>query len=116
MDEPFVTTVSDPGATPPSPRVPMVWLVGAGVTIAGILLLILLRSLWPAPPPNTPTIAPSPTPSPTPIRKLSPIATQSAFTSLEARLASVSAAISGTNLDDPSLSPPVIDLPLGFVQ
>ncbi len=116
MDEPLVTTISDLEATPPSPRVPRIWLVGASVATAGILLLILIRSLWPARAPEVPIIAPSPTPSPTPIRELSAIATQSAFIFLETRLASVSAAITATNLDDPSLSPPIIDLPLGFVE
>lgn len=93
-----------------------IWLVGIGVAIGGILLLLLVRSLLPARAPQLPIIAPSATPSPTPVRELSAIATQGAFISLEAHLASVSAAISATNLDDPSLSPPVIDLPLGFVE
>ena len=116
MDEPLVTTLSDLEAKPPNPRVPRIWLVGAGVATTGILFLILVRGLWPTQTPEVPIIAPSATPSPTPIRELSPVATQSAFISLETRLASVSAAITATNLDDPSLSPPVIDLPLGFVQ
>lgn len=93
-----------------------IWLVGIGVAIAGILLLLLVRSLWPARAPELPIIAPSATPSPTPIREQSIVATQSAFISLEVQLASVSAAIRATNLDDPSLSPPSIDLPLGFVE
>lgn len=114
MDDQIVTTVSD--LPPPKPAIPMIWLVGAGVAIVGILLLILVRSLWPTRVPEIPIIAPSATPSPTPVRELSSIATQSAFISLEARLASVSSAITATSLDDPSLSPPVIDLPLGLGQ
>lgn len=90
--------------------------MGIGVAIGGILLLLLVRSLLPARAPDPPIIAPSATPSPTPIREQSAVATQSAFISLEAHLASVSAAIRATNLDDPSLSPPNIDLPLGFAQ
>lgn len=113
-DDQLVTPTPDQPTTPPSPRVPMIWLVGAGVAIVGILLLVLVKNLWPTRAPEVPIIAPSPSPSPTPVRELSAIATQSAFISLEAHLASVSAAITVTNLDDPSLSPPVIDLPLGF--
>lgn len=116
MDNQLVTPTSDQPTAPPSPRIPMIWLVGTGVIIVGILLLLIIRSLWPTRSPIVPIIAPSATPSPTPIRELSPIATQGAFISLESRLASVSSAISATNLDDPSLSPPVIDLPLGFVE
>lgn len=116
MDNQLLPPTPEQPTTPPSPRIPMIWLVGGGVAIVGILLLLLVRSLWPARAPEIPIIAPSATPSPTPIRELSPVATQSAFISLQTRLASVSAAISATNLDDPSLSPPVIDLPLGFVE
>lgn len=116
MDNQLLTPTQDQPTTPPSPRIPMIWLVGAGVAIVGILFLLLVRSIWPARAPEVPIIAPSATPSPTPIRELSLVATQSAFISLQLRLASVSAAISATNLDDPSLSPPSIDLPLGFAQ
>lgn len=115
MDDQGVTNVSDL-PTAPDVKDNRIWFVGIGVIIVGILLLVLVRSFWPAQVPEVPIIVPSATPSPTPVRELSPVATQSAFISLETRLASVSAAITATNLDDPSLSPPVIDLPLGFVQ
>lgn len=62
------------------------------------------------------TPSPTPTVSPTPriVRVLSSIATESAFLSLESRVASLSAAIGNYVVEDPILSPPVLDLPLGF--
>lgn len=63
-------------------------------------------------------VAPSPTiaarPTPTPERLLSPVATQSALLALDAHVASLSAGINNFILDDPQLTPPVIELPLGF--
>lgn len=62
------------------------------------------------------TPSPTPTVSPTPriVRVLSSIATESTFLSLESRVASLSAAIGNYVVEDPILSPPVLDLPLGF--
>ncbi len=93
-----------------------VWILAGIVIFAGMAILFLFRnSIIPtkSPPPE---VIITPLPSPTPIRILSAIATQSAFIALTQSAASVSAAIGNTNLDDPSLSPPVIDLPLGFTQ
>lgn len=64
-----------------------------------------------------PTTAPSPQtlqPTPTPERHLSLIATQSAFLQLQSNVASLSASIQNVIVSDPILSPPVLDLPLGF--
>lgn len=63
-----------------------------------------------------PTPIPTLTPTPTPIRRLSEVATQSAFLSLDSNVASLSTAISEYSVQDPSLSPPVLTLPLGFSQ
>lgn len=61
-----------------------------------------------------PTPIPTVTPTPTPIRLPSLLATQSAFLSLDTHVASLSTAIRDYSVQDPSLSPPVLTLPLGF--
>jgi len=94
----------------------MMWFVALGVIVGGVLLLSMFRSSIIPTKPALPEATIAPLPSPTPIRNVSAIATQSAFISLEQHAASVSSAIANTNLDDPSLSPPSIDLPLGFIQ
>lgn len=65
---------------------------------------------------DVPTPMPTITPTPTPVRRLSQLATQSAFLLLDTNVASLSSAISGYSVQDPSLSPPVLTLPLGFSQ
>lgn len=94
----------------------MVWVIAGIVIVAGIMLLYIFRSSIIPPKPQPPEVIIAPLPSPTPIRNFSAIATQSAFMSLEQNASSVSSAIANTNLDDPSLTPPSIDLPLGFIQ
>ena len=64
-------------------------------------------------PAQTATLA---TPTPTPIRIPSALATQSAFLALEQGVASLSAQITATQIQDQTLTPPVLDLPLGFSQ
>ncbi|KKR86477.1 hypothetical protein A2875_04160 [Candidatus Gottesmanbacteria bacterium RIFCSPHIGHO2_01_FULL_46_14] len=77
--------------------------------------LLTWRALNPSKPGQT-IVAPTPmsTPTPTPSRQLSAIATSSAFLSLEAGVTSLSGHIQNFVTEDPSLSPPVLDLPLGF--
>lgn len=64
------------------------------------------------------TITPIPTftpgPSPTPIRPETEIATTSAFLDLNQRVSDLKAKINEYNPNDQSLTPPVLDLPLGF--
>lgn len=65
--------------------------------------------------PSTPIVAnPTIFPTPTPNRTLSALATQSSFLALEQNVASVSSAITNYIIEDPSLSPPVLELSLGF--
>lgn len=104
------TTVS----VEPTPSNRRVWGIAGAVTVVCILALVFLKNLLTAPKPEVLKTPPSPTPTPTPIRVLSAIATQSAFRALEQTHASLSAGLTLTNLDDPSLSPPVLTLPLGF--
>lgn len=110
MDEaPQIQSIPEP----PKPRIPRIWLLAVGVMLAGLVsLFIVSRMLAPKLPPEQ--VAQEPTPTPTPIRVLSAVATQSAFIAIEQSHASLSASLAATNLDDPSLSPPVLDLSLGF--
>lgn len=102
-----------PTISPTKPSHLRIWLIAGCVVVTGLCVLFVWKLLNPPPKPAI-RVVQSPTPTPTPIRILSPIATESAFISLTQRHASLSAGLSVANLDDPSLSPPVLDLPLGF--
>lgn len=103
-------------ATTPSRSIPRVWRIAGAAILIGLAGLFFINRLFHAPKPVEEQIVEAPTPTPTPVRVLSGIATQSAFMALQQSQASLSAGLAGTNLDDPSLSPPVLDLPLGFRQ
>jgi len=107
---PEVTTDS----TAPVSKKKDIWIIAGAVVLAGIITLITMKSLFTTPKIPTVQTQETPTPSPTPVRILSAIASQSAFLALEEAYSSFSASLTATNLDDPSLSPPVLDLPLGF--
>lgn len=92
------------------------WFVAGGVIVIGVIVLIIVSKLINTTQKPQIQVVEAPTPTQTPVRMLSAIATQSAFVALEQTHASLSAALAGVNLDDPSLSPPVLDLPLGFGQ
>lgn len=64
--------------------------------------------------PAVPSPTPTAIPTPTPIRTLSALASGSAFLSLSTNVASLSTLLRNFVTEDPSLSPPVLDLPLGF--
>lgn len=102
---------------PDSPKPPMKPEIVAAivVVIVGALFLIgiqLMASQTSKAPIMIEKAAPTPTPTPT--RLPSALATQSAFLKLETNVASLSGAINNYVVDDPSLSPPVLELPLGF--
>lgn len=84
-------------------------LIGSGVLLTG-------RSFQQnAGSPTVPTPTPTPIQSgPTPIRTLSSLASGSAFLSLATDVASLSTQLRNFVTEDPSLSPPILDLPLGF--
>ncbi len=68
---------------------------------------------------KTPSVVPTPTlietPTPTPKAKaLSPVATLSGYLDLSKSIASLSAKINAMQVSDTTLSPPTIELPLGF--
>lgn len=124
MENPDLTSTSQPPMPPPAPvnqppPVPRpslnLWLVAAVVVVAGIFVLIAVTATTVANRRQTPQLpTASLTPSPTPTRNLSPLATQSAFLKLEQAVASLSASIGSYSPQDPSLSPPTLDLPLGL--
>lgn len=103
-------------AAPPKSGSFRIWIIAGAVVFACITGLVVTRSLFTTPKIPTVQTQETPTPSPTPVRILSAIATQSAFIALDQAYSSFSASLTATNLDDPSLSPPVLDLPLGFAQ
>lgn len=109
--QPEVTDL--PLVTAPKPSAKRLWFIAGGSIIFCMSMLFVWKILNPPPKPII-QVVPSSTPTPTPIRILSAVATQSAFLRLVDYQASLSAALSATNLDDPSLSPPIIELPLGF--
>lgn len=78
---------------------------------AGIIGLLMKPRVAPAVP------VPTPTPilaTPTPTRPLSAVATQSTFLQFASAVASLSAAVSDRTIQDQTLTPPVLSLPLGF--
>ncbi len=123
-------TPEPPSIAPPPPPVPAItlkepWFSGnraIGFILSVVLLVaagtaaFLFYSRKTPKPPDQFTVAPTPTPqaTPTPLRTLSSIATQSAFLSVESETASLSGDLQLYQIQDPSLSPPVMDLPLGF--
>lgn len=124
-DQPTNPSSSTPTFSVPEAYVPpddlskrnplLIWSAAIGVILAGSMLLSLFRRSTIPTKSLPPEVVDTPLPNPTPVRNLSAIASQSAFMSLEQSASSVSSAIANTNLDDPSLSPPNIDLPLGLV-
>lgn len=121
--EPMV--VAPPQVVPAAPKEP--WFSGnrAISLILSVVVLVvagtaafLFYARKAQKPLNQVMIAPTPMPiaTPMPLRIPSAIATQSAFLSLEAQTASLSGDLQMYQVQDPSLSPPVMDLPLGFSQ
>jgi len=90
------------------------WVIAA-IVILGIIFLLGIRQVMQKPQVVViPTPSPTASPTPTPIRQLSGVATTSAFLNLDTTVSSLSTSVKSYNTSDPSLSPPVIDLPLGF--
>lgn len=124
-DTPNPTGDSETAAVlPPSPPIetstsikrtlPRLWIIAIGVIGAGLITVLIVNTIINKPPVPISEVPQAATPTPTPVRILSSIATQSAFSVLNQTHASLSAGLTATNLDDPILSPPVLELPLGF--
>lgn len=106
-----------PVSPPSSAFPPQVIVIGIAAVVFIILGVIGLTAFKPQKIVVTPTPTPStPIATPTPARTLSPLATQSAFLLFEQSVASLSAGIAAYNVQDQSLTPPVLVLPLGFSQ
>lgn len=101
-------------APPPKTKFPKIVLVPLVIAGVGVLAIFIIGSLRRPAPTNTQAPALPQAATPTPERALSPVATQSAFIALEAHVASLSAGVTNLVWEDPSLSPPVLELPLGF--
>ncbi len=85
------------------------------LAVVGIAGGILIGQLNRNPPePATPTPTPTTAPLPTPIQPEIPLATGSAYLELNQAVQDTKTAINSYNTNDPGLSPPVLDLPLGF--
>lgn len=87
--------------------------------IAGVIITIVIGTfVFGSTSPKKITVAPTPTPTsyptPTPNRTLSPLSGLQEFRNLDAEVSSFSARLDSISLDDPSLVPPVLTLPLGF--
>ena len=87
--------------------------------IAGVIATIVAGSLvFQAATPKKIVLPPIPTPTlyptPTPDRKLSPLSGLQELRDLDAEVSSLSAHLDSVSLDDPSLVPPTLTLPLGF--
>jgi len=90
------------------------WVIAA-IVIVGFIILLGIRQVMQKPQVVVlPTPSPTASPTPTPIRKFSAIASTSAFTNLDTAVSTLFTSVKSYNTSDPSLSPPVIDLPLGF--
>ncbi len=101
-----------PVAQPKGSFTPLV-IAGIIVLVVGTAGLFIYKNMQKKPVPVVNVKIP-PTPTPTPVRILSTLATQSAFLRLENTIASLSSQLNNYVVDDPSLSPPVLDLPLGY--
>jgi len=115
---------TEPPVPEPAPPIPQpdkrpvpVWLIGLVAIVLGSAVLFAITQPLRTAKPVTPSDKTNQTaPTPTPIRNLSTIATQSAFVTFDQSVASLSGVIRAYNIQDPSLSPPVLSLPLGFAQ
>jgi hypothetical protein len=74
----------------------------------------LFTSKKPVQPITTVPLSPTVTPLPTSTRSLSSFASQSAFLMTEQNIQQLPSAIQNAILDDATVNPPVLDLPLGF--
>jgi len=64
--------------------------------------------------PVEPTPTPTVSPTPTPMRHMAPAATTSAFLKFDMSLATLSATLGSVQITDSTLTPPTVELPLGF--
>ncbi|MBI5449555.1 hypothetical protein HY948_04555 [Candidatus Gottesmanbacteria bacterium] len=129
MEVPIITNPPAPQIQPDIPHVPQAPSTAENLRqklrspwagIAAIIAILVIGSLiFSVRRPTAPSVLiPTPTttiyPTPTPQRTPSVIASQSAFISLDASIQTLANDIGTLTIQDPSLSPPVLDLPLGY--
>lgn len=111
--------LAQPAQAPVQPQQKNVIPILIAVAVTAVLLTAVFYVMSQSKPQQTAVVqTPTPTPiaTPTPIRQPSAIASDPQFIQFSAAVATLSAAISGYNQADPSLTPPTLDLPLGFSQ
>lgn len=112
INPPAPTPVPAPAPKSVTPPIIIYILLAIILVMAGIIGLLIVK---PRVVPAVPTPSPAPAiATPTPIQPLSNIATQSAFLQFASAVASLSAAVSDSTIQDQTLAPPVLSLPLGF--
>lgn len=94
-----------------------VWLpflvIFIALILAGIAIVLQIKqALFTVPSPSTSTPAPTAAVS----RRLSALATDSAFLLLESSASTLSGRVNALSVQDSTLAPPILDLPLGFRQ
>lgn len=109
------------GPVGPSPAMPPqgkkkfpLWIIAISIVVLIVIILASLqRNVTQTPSTDSPG-TPTPTLVPAVTRPLSAIATTSAFLEFEQQLDTVTRGIQNAPIDNQSLLPPRIDLPLGF--
>lgn len=115
IETPATGTGIMPVPTPAGPRIKPEIITALVVVLLGVGALLGIKMISSGRNKPMPVVEQTvPTPTPTPTHLPSALATQSAFLKLQANVASLSGAIKNYVVDDPSLSPPVLELPLGF--
>ncbi len=117
--KPEMPVQPQPQVSPVTARKPPIKILLAIVFIVIVtLVIVLMGSRRMTTGPIDPGITISVTPTPTGVaisnRQLSPFATESAFMQFESSVESLPKIIQNAVLQDPTVLPPVLDLPLGF--
>lgn len=135
MEEPIVTAQPSQTPTPetgventtpvPVPEVPVaepakkwnkVYLGAGGIALlmlTGVVYLLASRSASPEAP-DQPAAQPTPLATATPVQQVSAISTSSAFLTFTENIASLSAKVNAFSIQDGALTPPALDLEIGF--
>jgi hypothetical protein len=120
---PEIPNTNTPSTVPPKSPTNHTWHVPffiIGSIIIVLVISILVTSKIFIKPEGIITTIPTPSDIPTPFpsrgKKQSAFAGESNFLQLESSIASFSSSLMQTNLVDSRLTPPVLDLPLGFTK
>lgn len=113
--QPYVTPVTQvaPGG---KSLMPILIVIAVLIVVAAAVFYTMNLSTGRQQAAVAPTPTPTTIPTPTPVRVQSALAGNAQFQQFAASVATLSAAIAGYSPQDPSLTPPTLDLPLGFSQ